>query len=269
MGPLYRAFAAEDGNAFHTFVGYLGEGVGAVGRLREADSCVEMLANPDDILNTVDGVRKLSGGMKVLAKGLMAFGASGISGKPVQIAGFAGVLIENNPQKKWGERLDGVAQVLSGVALSKENMLRYCTILDGTTKVLDAVNRLQLPQLDVPISSRASQASVDALATSVQLTLDSTGRLSGDHSLLLRVQIEQALAAKQKGVALFSLPHARQGLLELVREIAEDTIVQEQSLHGPIQRAWDLLAAGDNAASIADFERAFDLYGDAYRTAAK
>jgi hypothetical protein len=271
LGPLHRALAGEDGSAFSTFVGYLGDGVASLGRLREADTCAEMTANPNDILATVSGVRKVGAGMKLVGKGLIAAGATGISGKPVQVAGFAGVLIENNRKKKWGERLDGLSQVILQVASSKENLLRYCTIVDGTEQIKAILSGLDLDLsfLDSPVSSRASQGSVDALAGSVNLTLDAIGRLSGDHALMLRVRIEEALAEKEKRLALFARPASHQGLLDLVREVTEDTIVQEQQFQGPIQKAWDLLAAADGAVARADFERAFDLYGEAYRAAAR
>jgi hypothetical protein len=123
--------------------------------------------------------------------------------------------------------------------------------------------------LDSPVSSRASQGSVDALAGSVNLTLEAVGHMGGDHSLLLRVQIEEALAEKEKRLALFSRPGSHQGLLDLVREITEDTVVQQQLLQGPIQKAWDLLEAADRAMALADFERAYHLYSEAYRAAAR
>jgi hypothetical protein len=162
-----------------------------------------MLAHPADILATVSSVRKSGIGMKLVAKGLIAAGATGISGKPVQVAGFAGVLIENNRKKKWGERLDGLSAVVLQVASSKENLLRYCTIVNGTDQIkaiLSGLN-LDLTFLDSPVSSRASQGSVDALAGSVNLTLEAVGHMGGDHSLLLRVQIEEALAEKEKRLA--------------------------------------------------------------------
>jgi hypothetical protein len=271
LGPLYAALAGEDGGAFSAFVGGLGEAAASLGRLREADTCPEMLAHPADILATVSGVRKSGIGMKLVAKGLIAAGATGISGKPVQVAGFAGVLIENNRKKKWGERLDGLSAVVLQVASSKENLLRYCTIVNGTDQIkaiLSGLN-LDLTFLDSPVSSRASQGSVDALAGSVNLTLEAVGQMGGDHSLLLRVQIEEALAEKEKRLALFSRPGSHQGLLDLVREITEDTVVQQQLLQGPIQKAWDLLEAADRAMALADFERAYHLYSEAYRAAAR
>jgi hypothetical protein len=54
-----------------------------------------------------------------------------------------------------------------------------------------------------------------------------------------------------------------------VREITEDTVVQQQLLQGPIQKAWDLLEAADRAMALADFERAYHLYSEAYRAAAR
>jgi|SRR5688572_9853444 hypothetical protein len=271
LAPLYVALAAVEGFSFSGFVDQVGDAAAAVGRLREADTCAEMLADPDDILATVAGVRKAGVGIKLIGKGLIAKGATGISGKPVQVAGFAGVLIENNRKKKLGNLLDGLSEVVLETASSKENMLRYCTIVNGTgqIKTILAALNLDLSALDSPVSSRASQASVNALAGPINLTLEAVGRLGSDHALLLRIRIEEALADKEKRLALLSRPGSHQGLLELVREIAQDTIVQQQALQGPIQRAWDLLASADSAVALADFERAYDLYGEAYRTAAQ
>ena len=81
---------------------------------------------------------------------------------------------------------------------------------------------------------------------------------------MLRLQVEEALADDAKGVALFSRPASLQGLLDLVREITQDTIVQQQTLQGPIARAWDLLWQGDGAVAAGDFPRAYELCGKVY-----
>ena len=73
-------------------------------------------------------------------------------------------------------------------------------------------------RLDVAVSTRASQTSVDALTA----TVDEQGALA------LRMQIEADLAEPDSHhVALFQLPAAQDGYLELTREIVVDTIAPD------------------------------------------
>jgi hypothetical protein len=271
MAPMYASLAGENAAAFTSFVGDLSAATGFIHQLNQLTTCPAMVADPDRIEEAASAVRKLGGATKLVGKGLMALGATGVSGKPVQVGGFAGVLIESNRKKKWGERLDGISELMMHMASLAQERLLYCTVVNRTDRILDALSNLNvdLTNLDTPVSTRASQSSVDAVGHSVQLALDSVGHLGDDHALMLRLQVEDALAHDTKGIALFSRPESHRGLLDLVRDIAQDTIVQQQALQGPIVKAWDWLWQGDRAVATGDFPKAYDLYGKAYRTAAR
>jgi hypothetical protein len=209
--------------------------------------------------------------VKLLGKILIAKGQTGVHSKQAELWGFVGVLIENNRTKKVGNVLDGIAGVVLDMASSTENKLRYCTMIDGTNKILAKFSdqNVDLTNLDLPISSRASQSSVDALDNSIHVALASIEHLGDEHTHQLRLQVEAALADGEKGMAVYQRPASHQGLLDLVRDVTEDTIVQQQNLRGPLARAWELLWQGDAAMAGGDYRQAYDLFGMAYRTAAK
>ena len=108
------------------------------------------------------------------------------------------------------------------------------------------------------VSTRASQTSLDALAA----TVDDQGAIA------LRMEIESDLSEPSHQVALFQLPAAQDGYLELTREIVADTIANMQAAGQPVGNAVKHLGAGDQAADASDFKRAYDWYGKAYRAAA-
>lgn len=123
---------------------------------------------------------------------------------------------------------------------------------------LDALSTLVNSRLDVAVSTRASQSSVDALSA----TVDEQGALA------LRMEIESDLSEPSHQVALFELPAAQDGYLELAREIVADTIANMQAAGQPVGNAARHLASGDAAADAGAFKTAYDWYGRAYRAAA-
>ena len=124
---------------------------------------------------------------------------------------------------------------------------------------LDSLTTFVNNRLDVAVSTRASQASVDALSA----TVDEQGALA------LRMAIEADLAKPDSHhVALFQLPAAQDGYLELTREIVVDTIARMQAAGQPVGNAAKHLASGDAAADGGAYKRAYDWYAKAYGAAA-
>jgi hypothetical protein len=124
---------------------------------------------------------------------------------------------------------------------------------------LDSLTTFVNNRLDVAVSTRASQSSVDALAA----TVDEQGALA------LRMAIEADLAKPDSHhVALFQLPAAQDGYLELTREIVVDTIARMQAAGQPVGNAAKHLASGDAAADGGAYKRAYDWYAKAYGAAA-
>ena len=123
---------------------------------------------------------------------------------------------------------------------------------------LDSLTTFVNSRLDVAVSTRASQTSLDALAA----TVDEQGALA------LRMAIEADFSEPSHQVALFQLPVAQDGYLELTREIVADTFANMQAAGQPVGNAVKHLGSGDAAADAGDFKRAYDWYGKAYRAAA-
>jgi hypothetical protein len=152
------------------------------------------------------------------------------------------------------ENLD--AKISSRV--SQSSFTAFVTNFDAFNVAFNTLNSLVSTRLDVAVSTRASQTSLDALAA----TVDDQGALA------LRMEIESDLSEPSHQVALFQLPAAQDGYLELTREIVADTIANMQAAGQPVGNAVKHLGAGDQAADAGDFKRAYDWYGKAYRAAA-
>jgi hypothetical protein len=108
------------------------------------------------------------------------------------------------------------------------------------------------------VSTRASQSSVDALASSLST--------SGDTGL--RVTIERALADGTRVVSFFASASAG-GKLELVREVVLDAVNQAQAAGVDITKAQAQLAKGDAAAAAGEYRQAYDRYAAAYQSLIK
>jgi hypothetical protein len=133
---------------------------------------------------------------------------------------------------------------------------------------------LDLSHLDVPVSTRASQASVDGLDGSlkqvgvdVAALIDAHEGPGGGHAsaLMLRVQIERELADSTSAMPVFYLPELFGGLLETVRGIVEQNIVQHQAAGIMTLKAWDQLSRGDAARVAGDYLTSYSWYQAAYQ----
>ena len=132
------------------------------------------------------------------------------------------------------------------------------TSFDTFNVSFNNLNSLISSRLDVAVSTRASQVSVNNLTTIV-----------GDQGdLALRLEIESDLSEAGDPVALFELPAAQGGHLDLVRVIVIDIIEKMKAANQPIGRAEKFLVAGDADAAAGDFKKAYRNYGKAYREAA-
>jgi hypothetical protein len=160
------------------------------------------------------------------------------------------------------------------------------TSVDNLTNTLNALNTLVTNNLDVKVSTRASQASLDvfhnefsANAILVNTKLDTittkvdtlTNIVNANQALNLRIMIETALSqydTPTHQVALFELPSAQGGFLELVRSIVADTITKMQATGQPIGSAQTYLGYGDTAMAAHQYKLAYTRFSTAYRQAA-
>ena len=89
--------------------------------------------------------------------------------------------------------------------------------------------------------------------------------------LILRTQIEADLAMVDSAVvvALFELPTANGGYLDLVTTIVTDTIAGIQAAGGNVSNAQSFLSSANAAKAAGDFKGAYALYRKAYKAAGK
>jgi hypothetical protein len=170
--------------------------------------------------------------------------------------------------------------------------------VDALITNLTALSTLVNSRLDVTVSSRASQTSVDTLLTNVNTLQNSVTvfhneftansivvnnkldaantkldnlaiTVSDQGALNLRIHIEDDLADPgNHPLALFEVPEANGGHLNLVRSIVADTIAKMQATGQGVGNAQAFLAAGDAAKAAGAYKSAYANYGKAYRAAA-
>jgi hypothetical protein len=89
--------------------------------------------------------------------------------------------------------------------------------------------------------------------------------------LILRTQIEADLATEANAVtvALFALPTAQGGYLDLVKTIVTETIARIQAAGGSVSNAQSFLNDANAAKAAGDFKGAYSLYRKAYKAAGK
>ncbi len=163
---------------------------------------------------------------------------------------------------------------------------------------LSTLSTLVTQNLDVKVSTRATQTSVDTLLTNVNTLqtsvtvfhneftansivvnnkLDAANTkldnlaitVSDQGALNLRIHIEDDLADPgNHPLALFEVPEANGGHLNLVRSIVADTIAKMQATGQGVGNAPAFLAAGDAARAAGAYKSAYANYGKAYRAAA-
>ena len=163
---------------------------------------------------------------------------------------------------------------------------------------LSTLSTLVTQNLDVAVSTRASQTSVNTLLTNVnnlqtsvtvfhnEFTANATVvnnkldaantklddlaiTVSDQGALNLRMHIEDDLSDPgNHPLALFGVPEANGGHLNLTRSIVADTIAKMQATGQGVGNAAAFLASGDAARAATDYKGAYREYGKAYRAAA-
>ncbi|MGE0463681.1 MAG: hypothetical protein AB7Q16_20145 [Vicinamibacterales bacterium] len=68
-------------------------------------------------------------------------------------------------------------------------------------------------------------------------------------------------------MSVFHPPESFEGLLEVVRAIVEETLVQHQAAGPPIGQAWHFLSKGDEARTALDYRTAHGWYQHTCRMA--
>jgi len=104
----------------------------------------------------------------------------------------------------------------------------------------------------------------------VEVTIMSEGlqpRNSPRFCLTLRVQIERQMGTGEPPLSVFYLPESFGGLLETVRAIVEDSLLQHQAAGYPVGKKWHFLSRGDQARTAFDYRTAYGWYQHAYRMA--
>jgi hypothetical protein len=187
-----------------------------------------------------------------------------------------------------------VTQNLDVQVSTRATQLSVNTLITNLTVLSALVNT----RLDVAVSTRATQTSVNTLLTNVNTLqnsvtafnneftansivvnnkLDSANTkldnlaitVSDQGALNLRIHIEDDLADPgNHPLALFEVPEANGGHLNLVRSIVADTIAKMLATGQGVGNAQSFLAAGDAALAAQAYKVAYANYGKAYRAAA-
>jgi hypothetical protein len=183
----------------------------------------------------------------------------------------ADVILEAVPQ----DTLDAVPRAAAVTAWAiPQGVLRGFSHSYDIAQACDDNDHQQLVKdnLDAKVSTRATQTSVTSVQTTVnhiQSSTDSSSTALDEHAALdLRLQIESSLAAGRP-IALFELPHASGGYIEMTRSIVADTIAKMQAASQPVNNATTLLAKGDAYLAAHKYKLAYAAYGKGYRIAAK
>lgn len=109
-----------------------------------------------------------------------------------------------------------------------------------------------------------------AAVTTVSTKIDNLqNTVVAGQDLDLRLKIEADLSQPDgHAVALFQLPKAQGGHLELVRSIVADTIAKQRAAGQSVGQAASFLGTGDAAVASGAYKSAYDWFGKAYRQAA-
>jgi hypothetical protein len=187
-----------------------------------------------------------------------------------------------------------VAQNLDVQVSTRATQVSVDTLITNLNTLSTLVNS----RLDVAVSTRATQTSVNTLITNVNTLQNSLDvfhneftanaivvnnkldaantklddlaiTVSDQGALNLRIHIEADLADPgNHPLALFEVPEANGGHLNLVRSIVADTIAKMQATGQGVGNAQAFLAAGDAARAAGAYKSAYANYGKAYRAAA-
>jgi hypothetical protein len=234
--------------------------------------CDAMLEKAELIEHAAGGVTVTAAVLRVVGKLFDMKGETTFDGYAATW-GWVGGVVKGNKRKETGALLEGVSEGMTRLAEHASEKLMYCTLLgvrEQTNASLETIKAkldtlTSPPNLDVPVSSRASQASVDGIAGDVKTLLGLGGGGGGTgNALVLRTQIERSLADGGPVLSVFYLPESFGGLLGLVRDMVADSITQNQAAGRDVHNASRFLARGDAASAASQFREAYELYQVAY-----
>lgn len=132
--------------------------------------------------------------------------------------------------------------------------------------------RAALRDLDGDVAKVETKLDVlEAKSDEIAATGDEQQRfLEAFRDLVLRVSIEENLTQNPSDVvALFQLPKAFGGYLDLARAIVADTLRMNQAARQRVGNAMKELEKGDAVLRVGDFQKAYQAYQRAYREAVK
>ena len=227
--------------------------------------------------------------------------AAGITQTDVEIAADAALVAEGILLAVPTDLVSVLVRIAAVVVWAVPNAtLRGFEHLNNIASACDDADHQALvtQNLDVAVSTRATQTSVNTLLTNVNNLQNSVTvfhneftanalvvnnkldaantklddlaiTVSDQGALNLRIHIEDDLADPgNHPLALFEVPEANGGHLNLVRSIVADTIAKMQATGQGVGNAQAFLAAGDAAKAAGAYKSAYANYGKAYRAAA-
>lgn len=161
----------------------------------------------------------------------------------------------NNTLEPWLGAVDVKLDSHTNLLNSAHTKLDVVTGSLGTSST--GTVHFKLDNLETALKTVSSK--IDTLQTTVVAGQD----------LDLRLKIEADLSqANNLGIALFQVPQARGGYLELARAIVADTIAKQRAAGQLVGQAASFLASGDSAMAAHAYKTAYDWFGKAYRQAA-
>jgi len=248
-----------------------------------ADPCGAIVPQAERIQRWSSGATAVGVVVQVIGGFFKVIGETEFAGE-VGVAGFVSGTIKSNRRKQVGEFFNVLGTIIDKASTFSTTKVRYCLIfafhdetraaLTAMQATLSALNIENLGNLDEPMSSRASQESVDEVRTTIQGVAHDVSLLLEQHggnpsqpgaSLTLRVQIERQMRSGEGPLSVFYLPEPFGGLLETVREIVDGTVVQHQAAGFPVGPAQHALSKGDRARADSDYRTAYAWYEHAYR----
>jgi len=285
--PLYRVLQGAVGTTLRDRLTLSTQETRAVVPMTAQTSpgaCAIVVEHAERIQRWSSGATAIGVFLQVVGGIVKVLGETEFSGE-VGIAGFVSGTIKSNKRKQIGEGVTTVATIIDKASSFATTKVRYCLIFafqDETRSTLAEIDRtlgaldLDLTNLDQPVSSRATQASVDAVQTTLEgvasdvaLLLEEHGQGPGQpgRSMTLRVQIERQMVSGEHPLSVFYLPESFGGLLETVRAVVEHTLAQHQAAGFPVTQALHFLSKGDQALASLDYRAAYGWYQHAYQRA--
>ena len=175
----------------------------------------------------------------------------------------------NNTLEPWLTTTDTkLAGLATDLSAANTTLATHTTLLNSAHTKLDGV----AGSLGTSTTGTV-HVKLDNLATALTTvsnkvdTLQSTVVAGQDLDLRLKIEADLSQSSTH-GIALFQVPQAQGGYLELARSIVADTIAKQRAAGQPVGQAASFLASGDAAMAAGAYKAAYDSFGKAYRQAA-